>query len=525
MAWIGITSAQLYSAGNAIPVTNIGDELISVTVKRPASGEDVIVTFYADGAPIHTMTTSATDPIKTSSFSAPGATALNYSTDRAFASPGASISASTEASTPTSTPSGDVAVAGAIHAPVGNRGIVIIGSSSGAYGPNPGALQASTNGNYSAGPAVGPLTWGIARARPDLPVLANYAVGSTLLAGQEAQMAQARLVLPSHMIFFCGSNDAYNNVPASTIWATLRGWAEECLQWGGSPILVAPFARVTTSATQAAILTKLRALISDWCARQNGTAFLIDALGIVAQPGSATLAPKTDYIMTAGGTPNIHLSNLGASMVGGEIATMLGRIIPKKLELTPLPGYETDATGLELLQNPQLLGTDGSLPTSWTNTINTTGGGTPTCTYANVAKANGHNALRITFTAAAAGNFIQFTQNSVSGRIPAGSWATSGIKVKLVSGGEYLRNCALSVPLKTGDALTAQCMTQDGTEANRKPFTNLNGEEWWIELGRFKKDDATGGRFQLTCSANGAGVIVLELEAPYCQLSEDGWPR
>ncbi len=226
--------------------------------------------------------------------------------------------------------------------------------------------------------------------------------------------------------------------------------------------------------------------------------------------------------MTAGGTPNIHLSNLGASMVGGEIASLLGRIAPKKLEITPLPGYETDATGLELLQNPQFLGTDGSLPTNWTNTISGSGA---TCTYANVAKTNGHNALRITFNANGSGNYIQFTQNSVSGRIPAGSWATSGIKVKLVSGGEYLRNCALAVPLKTGDALTAQCMTQDGTEANRKPFTNLNGEEWWIELGRFKKDDATGGRFQLTCTANGVGAIVLELEAPYCQLSEDGWPR
>jgi len=522
MAWSGITSAQLYSAGNAIPVTNIGDELISVTVKRPASGEDVIVTFYADGAPIHTMTTSATDPIKTSSFSAPGATALNYSTDRAFASPGASISASTEASTPTSTPSGDVAVAGAIHAPVGNRGIVIIGSSSGAYSPNPGTLQASTNGNYSAGTVYGPMTWAIARARPDLPVLANYAVGSTLLADQEAQMVQARPVMPSHMFFFCGSNDAYNNVPASTIWATLRGWAEECLQWGGSPILVAPFARVTTSATQAAILTKLRALISDWCARQNGTAFLVDALGVVAQPGSATLAPKTDYISTAGGTPNIHLSNLGASEVGGEIATLLGRIVPKKMEIAPLPGYETDATGLELLQNPQFLGTDGSLPTNWTNTISGSGA---TCTYSNVAKSKCHNAIRITFNANGPGNYIQFTQSSVSGRIPAGSWATSGIKVKLVSGGEYLRNCALAVPLKTGDALTASVMAQDGTEANRKPFTNLNGEEWWIELGRFLKDDTTGGRFQLTCTANGVGAIVLELEAPYCQLSEDGWPR
>lgn len=116
MAWSAITSVVTYSAGNAIPVTNTGSEPISVTVKRPASGADVIVTFYADGAPVHTMTTSATDPIKTSSFSAPGAVALNYSTDRAFVSPGASISASTEASAPSSTPSGDVAVAGAIIA-------------------------------------------------------------------------------------------------------------------------------------------------------------------------------------------------------------------------------------------------------------------------------------------------------------------------------------------------------------------------------------------------------------------------
>ena len=419
-------------------------------------------------------------------------------------------------------PDGTIAMSGPVSAPWGNRGIVIVGSSSGYYGPRPGILQPSENGNYSMGPAFGPMTWALALARPDLPVLANYALGSTLIGDQEAQMVQARALRPSHLFFFCGSNDAYNNVPASTIWAALRAWAEECLAWGGVPTIVAPFARVTTSATQAAILTKLRSLIADWCARQHAPAYMVDALGIVAQPGSATLAPKTDYIMTAGSAPNIHLSNMGAVAVGREIASILGRCASEKPEIRPLPGYETDATGLELLANPQFLGTDGALPTGWTNTINGAGA---TCEYAFVAKANGHNAWRITFTAAASGNYIQPTQSGVSGRVPAGDWATAGIKVKLVSGGEYLRNLALSIPLKTGDALTAQCMTQDGTEANRKPFAPLNGEEWWIETGRFLKDDTTGGRFQLTCTANGPGVIVLELEAPYCRLSEDGWAQ
>lgn len=417
---------------------------------------------------------------------------------------------------------GSTSFAGPVHAAWGNRGIVVVGSSSGFYGPRPGILQASETGNYSMGPAFGPMTWALALARPDLPVLANYALGSTLIGDQEAQMVQTRALRPSHLFFFCGSNDAYNNVPASTIWATLRVWAEECLAWGGVPTIVAPFARVTTSATQAAILTKLRSLIADWCARQHAPAYMVDALGIVAQPGSATLAPKTDYIMTAGSTPNIHLSNRGAVAVGREIAAILGRCASEKPEILPLPGYETDATGLELLANPQFLGTDGALPTGWTNAINGEGAA---CEYASVAKANGHNAWRITFTAAASGNYIQPTQPGVSGRIPAGAWATAGIKVKLVSGGEYLRNCTLGIPLKTGDALGATVMIQDGTEANRKPFTPLNGEEWWMELGRFRKDDAFGGRFGVTITANGPGVIVLELEAPYCRLSEDGWAQ
>lgn len=111
--WTSITSAQPYSAANAVAITNIGDEPISVTVRRPASGTDVIVTFYADGAPVHTMTTSASDPIAKSKFSAPGAVALNYSTNRAFDAPGATIFAATELSSPITTPTGDMLFGGA----------------------------------------------------------------------------------------------------------------------------------------------------------------------------------------------------------------------------------------------------------------------------------------------------------------------------------------------------------------------------------------------------------------------------
>ena len=422
----------------------------------------------------------------------------------------------------TQTPSGAFSLAGPLLAPTVNRGIVVVGSSSGNYGPNPGILQASTNGNYSMGPAFGPMSWGMAFANPALPFLANYAVGSTVLADQEAQMAQARLVAPSHLVFFCGSNDVYANVAATTIWATLRGWAEECIQWGGIPILVAPFARTTTSAAQAAALTKLRTLITDFCARQTAPAYMIDALGIVAQPGSATLAPKSDYIDTAGGVIGIHLTNAGAVAVGDSIATLLQDIAPTRPDVLPIPGYETDATGLEMLSNPQLLGTNGALPTGWTDSINGAGA---TLTYTNVAKSNGHNALRLTFTAAASGNYIQLTQSGVPGRVPAGSWATAGIKIKVVSGGEYLRNCQLSIPLSTGDANTAAVMTQAGTEANRRPFTALNGRSFWLHTGRWRKIDASSGRFGLTFTAISAGEIVIEVEMPYTRLSEDGWPQ
>jgi len=404
--------------------------------------------------------------------------------------------------------------------PEGNYGLAIVGTSNGYRGPHPGILQSASEfaGDWSlSGLSNGTASWGYTLSHTALPFLANWSVSGSYIADQEAQMVKARAAMPSHLLFFVSSNDIYGATTFEALWATLRGWATEVLGWGGTPIMVIPFARATTTAAQVTKLLKFKAAILDFCAKSVAPCYAIDALGIVAQPGSATLAPKTGYLDTDG----IHLSPRGAQATGIALADLLVRIAPVRPEVYPTIGYETDTAGDELVQNPQLAGTNGSLPTNWTAPI--TGAGV--ATYSNVVRPNGHNALRISFAAAAAGDSIQFQQGSVPGRIPAGAWATAGIKVTIVSGGQYLRVCQPYLGISTGDATKAQALQPPASSTNQTAWDLLDGKSFWPETGRFQKVDAVGSRFGVVLTAFAAGTFVVELEAPYCKLSADGWPR
>jgi len=407
-----------------------------------------------------------------------------------------------------------------VAAPKGNFGLAIIGTSNGYRGPHPGILQpvSDFSGDWSlAGNANGTASWGYTLSRSALPLLANYCVSGSTIVEQAAQMVKLRLIKASHVLTFISSNDIYGATTFYTLWTTFRGWLNEILGWGGTPIIVIPFARATTTAAQVTKLLKFKAAILDFCARQVVPCYYLDALGIVAQVGSSTLVPKTGYL----DTDNIHLSSRGAMATGIALADILTKCAPVRPDTFPLVGYDVDPTGDELVSNPQLAGTNGSLPTSWTAPI--TGGGA--AVYSNQLRPNGHNALRISFTATAAGDSIQFQQGSVPGRVPAGSWATAGIKVTVVSGGQYLRVLQPYMGISTGDAQKVQGLQPAAASANQSAHDLLDGKAFWVDMGRFQKVDSVGSRFGVVLTAFAAGTFVVELEAPYCRLSADGWPR
>ena len=537
MAWSGITSAQLYSAGNALPVTNIGDELISVTVKRPASGEDVIVTFYADGAPVHTMTTSATDPIKTSAFSAPGATSLNYSTDRAFASPGASISASTEASAPSSTPSGDMAVAGAMIAdsfelsdgsPVGGSstifGLGVMGSSTGSYGQAVGIMEDSADGWFGGGAAYGPLTVIKALTRSAMPLLANVCVGGTFIANQQMQFDALKAIKPSHVFFFVGSNDLHGGATVTEVWTVLKAWADEGIAWGATPMFYIPHIRTSQTAAIAEKLLKFRNTIINYCGQLVASgvpAYYLDALTVIADPTSSVLTSKAMTLDTSG-TPGVHATNYGAALVGLAGVDIFDTVSYRRPPHKPLIGYDVSTTIPEKLSNPRFAGTNGSAPTSWFATP-TWQGSAGAVTHGFILAPEGHNIWRMTFTAVTAGDYVLVSQNAVT-RLGAAAWGTAGITAKIVSGAQYVRNLALSVGLSAAGA-KAEVFSQGGTAANRMPFTPLEGKPLYFDTERFYVPASYNGSFGLTVTAYAAGEIVLDIEAPYLEAAQIPWTR
>lgn len=184
--------------------------------------------------------------------------------------------------------------------------------------------------NYRRFNAYGFWPWALRLMGQPFDVIGNAGIGGQVTAQLLNRIDEDVLVhKPGWVHLLIGTNDVYRDVPAERVKLNIRTLCSRLIDGGARVVLSTLWPRSDAPVTTARRAAHLA--VNDWIreyAYQEAGVILVDAFSVLVNPSSTVAAERTNCLRDA-----LHPTNLGAYLVGKEIARVLGPLVPNHIHL------------------------------------------------------------------------------------------------------------------------------------------------------------------------------------------------
>lgn len=239
---------------------------------------------------------------------------------------------------------------------------------------------------------------------------------------------------PDWVFVLGGINDIINGISVDVIVSNLKTICQTLSDNSINVVLVS-IAPNNQSAGNSTKVSLVNQAMKEWCATTTYGVIFADIYTPLVNATSTAGA-----LLSGMSDDNLHLSAKGARVAGKAVADVIQPLLPTRncLVSSASADYLIDATAKQLLSNPLMAGTtgtvsgsgaSGSLATSWLG--GTTSGTVTSVFLAGQARADGIGLnQRITVTSAGSGAIVNMRQSNLQTRFSAGDTIYSSASIK-----------------------------------------------------------------------------------------------
>lgn len=380
--------------------------------------------------------------------------------------------------------------------------------------------------------ADGPFTWFNALSGAPFDVVRNYGQSSARAATVRAFLATQWVDDDADEAFvMLGINDVNNDVAIASIITDLEWIYQYVLGKGLVLNICTTLPMYTSHASFSAARMKVVHQLVEWqkqWAMDHTGVVLLDTHAAVVDPTSTTGSAKQYYLRD-----HLHPGEMGGCYIGAKMKDDkykgLTVVPPGRWPTGALDGYDNNTAGWNMLPNPMMLGTSGTLAgtgggavgtvaTGVTATHNVASGSSFTCSI--VARADGGNDQRGVFVATADNQSAQFSYASVHAALVAGATYRIGANIKLsdVSNLDYV---FFEVSMQGAGSLYSNVRALSQGASATAPYDEFleGSQDLWVESAEFVMPAGVTSAI-VTCKLQAAGVggATIDLGRPKFEL-------